>query len=623
MPIGMLICFLLLWIGGVAHAASDFKPQGEATHPIEWYAWGEEAFLEAQAGDKLILLDLTAVWCHACHVMDETTYADREIAAMVNASFVPVRVDTDQHPDVAMRYRAGGWPTTSVLLPTGEILFQANALSPAEMTELLQEFSYLYPQYKQDFRKQADNLWQKLQSSGNSRNSGQVVHPRMVDQTVAFMKERFDARHGGFRAAPKFFEPDAVHMALVLGFFQQDTHLTDMGLKTLVAQEALLDPVWGGFYRYAEQADWTAPHYEKMLTIQAENLQNYLEAFQLTGNPAYRHTAEAVIDYVREFLTDPTNTQFWESQDADLRSPDGVTLLSGAEYFALNEEERYQKGVPFVDQRVFTGSNALMAEALVTAAWVLGRSELQAMGLEVIRRLADERWNAGNGVLHSLEVADGPVVGLLSDHLQLGRALTLAYQYTHDEGFFLRAKELADNTRDLLEDRMVGGFFDRPLEGSKLGLLGMPIKPPAENLRAVLWYLDLFDLTHNQEYRSVAERTLNAVVSGATPLPIALMGKAVDRWVRGSVHVAVIGSKDDPMTMALLKKSIQLYYPGKLVRLLDGESEQPTWGEVTFPYDGRTVAFACTDKVCSPPAFSPDAFETAMLEVISTLDGPA
>jgi uncharacterized protein len=623
MPIGMFLCIVFLWIGGAVHAASDFSPKGGIAHPIDWYEWGEKAFREAQAKDKLILLDLTAVWCHACHVMDETTYADREIVAMVNASFVPVRVDTDQHPDVAMRYRAGGWPTTSVLLPTGEILFQANALSPAEMTELLQEFSHLYPQYKQDFRKQADYLWQKLHASGDFPDSGQVVHPRMVDQTVAFMKERFDARYGGFRAAPKFFEPDAVHMALVLGFVRQDSHLTDMGLKTLVGQEALLDPVWGGFYRYAEQEDWTAPHYEKMLTIQAENLQNYLEAFQLTGDAVFRQTAEAVIDYVREFLTDPTGTQFWESQDADLRSPNGMTLLSGAEYFALNEKERYRKGVPFVDRRVFTGSNALMAEALVTAAWVLGRTDLQATGLEVIRRLADERWNAGNGILHSLEAGEVSVFGLLSDHIQLGKALTLAYQYTHEKEFFLRAKELADNTRDLLEDPTSGGFFDRPLEGSTLGLLNMPIKPPGENLQAVLWYLDLFDLTHNQEYRLVAERTLNAVVSGATPLPIALMGKAVDRWVRGSVHVAVIGSKVDPMTMALLKKSIQLYYPGKLVRLFDVENEQPTWGEVSFPYDGRSVAFACTDKICSPPVFSPDAFETAMLEVISVLDGPA
>ena len=116
-----------------------------------WHEWGPEAFDRAQVEDKLILLDLTAVWCHACHVMDQTTYANPKVLALLQANFVPVRVDTDQRPDLEARYRSGGWPTTSLLLPTGEILFQANSLEPEVMIELLQEAKGLYESEKEDF----------------------------------------------------------------------------------------------------------------------------------------------------------------------------------------------------------------------------------------------------------------------------------------------------------------------------------------------------------------------------------------------------------------------------------------------------------------------------------------
>jgi len=260
---------LVLWMG-VPFAAS--RELSDSSERIHWYPWGEAAFQKAQVEDKLILLDLTAVWCHACHVMDETTYVEPDIVTILNRSVVPVRVDTDQHPDLEARYRAGGWPTTSILLPTGEILFQANALTPAEMKELLHEVIQRYAQDKADLRQQAQVLWKKIQQPPASQNSEQKISRDMVDHAVRFMKNQFDAEHGGFRNAPKFFEPEAVSLALAQGFLHKDVELTHMGLHTLERQQVLLDPVWGGFYRYAEQADWTEPHYEKMLTIQAGNL---------------------------------------------------------------------------------------------------------------------------------------------------------------------------------------------------------------------------------------------------------------------------------------------------------------------------------------------------------------
>ncbi|MDR4495271.1 MAG: thioredoxin domain-containing protein [Nitrospirales bacterium] len=604
---------LVLW---VCVPSATSRELSDSSNFIHWHEWGESAFQKAQTEDKLILLDLTAVWCHACHVMDETTYVEPDIVTILNASVVPVRVDTDRHPDLEARYRAGGWPTTNILLPTGEILFQANAMTPSELKDLLNEMIQLYDQDKTDLRKQAQVLWNRVQQSLESDYAEQVISRDMVDHAVAFMKNQFDAEHGGFRKAPKFFEPEAVSLALAMGFVNRDVELTTMGLHTLDRQQALLDPVWGGFYRYAEQADWTAPHYEKMLTIQARNLHNYLEAFQLTQNPSYRSIADTIVNYVWDFLTDHTHAQFWESQDADLRSSDGTTLLAGSEYFALTVEERNTKGQPRIDRRVFTGSNAGMAEVFLEASWILRRPELRELAIQVIKKLDEERWNAGQGLLHVSRGEEVAVTGLLSDHMQLGRALVAAFQSTGERSFLNRSEQLAANTRDLLEDSQSGGFFDRVPNQQGLGLLKMPIKSALENLHTALWYLDLFHLTQRHDYQMTVQRTIGAVISANHPVPIALMGKTVDRWYRGSVHVAVVGVPDHPSSLALMEEGHRFYYPGKLLRQFNPEQEPPRWGEISFPYHGQPVAFACTDRLCSPPVASPKDLHASILNVV-------
>ncbi|MGD9850288.1 MAG: thioredoxin domain-containing protein [Nitrospirales bacterium] len=609
----MMTWCLILWVCVPSAASRELSDSSDLIH---WFEWGDPAFQKAQAEDKLILLDLTAVWCHACHVMDETTYVEPDIVTTLNTSVVPVRVDTDQHPDLEARYRAGGWPTTSILLPTGEILFQANALPPGEMKELLHEVIQLYAQDKADLRNQAQVLWKKVQPRPATDDSEQAISPDMVSHAVAFMKNQFDAEHGGFRAVPKFFEPEAVQLALALGFVNKDQQLTHMGLHTLDRQTTLLDPVWGGFYRYAEQADWTDPHYEKMLTIQAGNLQNYLEAFQLTENPSYRTIANSIVDYVWDFLTDHTSGQFWESQDADLRASDGTTLLAGSDFFSLSAEERSKKGQPRIDRRVFTGSNAGMAEAFLDASWILERPELRGLAIQVIRKLDQERWNAGQGLLHGSRAEGVAVSGLLSDHMQLGRALVAAFQSTGEKGFLKRAEHLAARTQAILEDSQGGGFFDRRPDQEGLGLLKMPIKSSQDNLHTALWYLDLFHLTQRHDYQMTAQRTIRAIISAKRPVPIALMGKAVDRWYRGSVHVAVVGVPNDPKTVAFMEEGRRFYYPGKLLRQFNPEQESPQWGEISFPYHGEPLAFACTDRLCSPPVVSPKDLQVSILNIV-------
>ena len=618
--IGGLGMFLL---GNSVYAETITVVDTDVRPSIQWYEWGSESFRQAQAEDKLILLDLTAVWCHACHVMDQATYANPRIIQLLNDNFIPVRVDTDQRPDLQARYRAGGWPTTNLLLPTGEILFQANALEPEEMEELLLEMQSLYSTDKAALLNQASRLWNRVKEKVEaSPSKGNALQVSMVKQSVEIMRAQFDAVNGGFRNAPKFFEPEAIQMAFAHGFFENDPELLKMGLQTLEKQLPLLDPVWGGFYRYAEQADWTQPHFEKMLTIQARNLRNYVEAFQLTGDLQFKRVAEALIEYVSRFLTDPQARLFYESQDADVRGPEGGPFVSGAEYYALSERKRLAIGIPGVDQRIFTGSNALMAWAYLHAFPVLGKTEIRDIALQALTQLFEKRFDVKRGLAHVEVEGELGLYGLLSDHILFGQALLEAFSATGQPRFLQNAEVLAEVNQQLLQDSVNGGFFDHPGTSDSLGLLKLPTKPVTENFQAALWYLTLFHLTGKPEYQSIAERTLQFIVTSPEPLPVALAGLAIDQWFRIPVHIAVVGGSFDPMAQALLLKGRELYCPGKIVRWFDPREGQPKWGEIVFPYDGRPVAFVCTDRMCSAPVFQAEAMKESIAEMLAVLKEP-
>lgn len=619
-----MLAGLSVWLlGSPLHA--EIRPHVESVdHPIiQWHEWGNEAFERAQGEDKLIILDLTAVWCHACHVMDQTTYANPRIVQLLNSQFIPVRVDTDQRPDLDARYRAGGWPTTNVLLPTGEIIFQANALGSEEMQAMLLEVQSIYVTDKALLLKQASHLWDRVHEKVEAgRSRGNVFQASMAKQSVDMMRAQFDEVNGGFRDAPKFFEPEAIQMVFAYGFFEDDPELLQIGLDTLKKQVRLLDPVWGGFYRYAEQADWTQPHFEKMLSIQALNLRNYVEAFQLTGDPQFKRIALALIEYVSRFLTDPQTGLLYESQDADVRGTEGQAFISGAEYYSLNESKRLAFGIPNVDRRIFTGSNALMAWAYLHASLVLEKGAIGDLALQMLNRMFEERFDVDKGLVHG-ETGDEPsLYGLLSDHTFFGQALLEAFRVTGQYQFLQNAEALAEVSQRLLQDSANGGFFDHPQMPGQLGLLNFPTKPVRENLQAVLWYLDLFHLTEKPMYRSIAENTLQAMVNSRQPLPLALSGLAIDQWFRIPIHIAVVGNFDDAMTKALLLEGQRMFCPGKIVKGFDPKKGQPKWGDIIFPYEERPVAFVCTDRMCSAPVFHAEVMEKSVADMMAVLRDP-
>ena len=589
--------------------------QAPAASAVHWSAWGPTAFDRARAEDKLILLDLTAVWCHACHVMEETTYLDPAVVELLNAEFVPIRVDTDRRPDIAARYKHGGWPTTSVLLPSGEILFQANALTPDAMLDVLRTSDAFYRENKEEMAERVARIWERVEAAQRAdRQPDGPIHPEMLIQVLDVMQQAYDPVSGGFRDAPKFFEPEAITLAFSHHFWQGEPEWRHMALSTLDQQLKLHDPVWGGFFRYAEGKDWSKPHYEKLLSIQASNSINYLEAYQVTGLERYRDVVEETLRYVTRFLSDPEGG-FYASQDADVPNTADV---SGDEFFALNESQRLAFGTPSVDRTILTDWNALMITASLKVSQVLDNTEAREFALKTLGRLYNERYRPGRGLAHLLHDGRPGEFGLLADQVFFAEALLEAFVTTGLSRYLEQAETVIEETIRQFEDTRGGGYVDRVPSASSLGLLRFPHKDLRVNAALSMVFSDLFYLTRNPRYREKAEQVLQMIVAAGS-FPVAQTGRAIHRFLYDPVHIVVVGEKSGIDAQALFRRSLALYVPGKLVRFLDPRVDSLAIGEVTFPRVSGPFAYVCTERLCSSPIARADELPDRFREMFAAL----
>src|SRR5208282_3998804 len=304
-----------------------------AHQPIEWYEWGESAFARAQSEDKPLLLDIGAVWCHWCHVIDRESYEDVEIAKIINANFVPVKVDRDERPDVDSRYQSaisavsgqGGWPLTGFLMPDGRPFYGGTYFPPVDQhgrpsfRRVLLAVADAYKSKREDLLKTADALAEAVAKAEAFKGARADFDLGVIDAQISSLTQLFDIRHGGFGQAPKF--PHASAVDLLLERYRQtgEKHLLAMAETTLekMAEGGVFDQLAGGFHRYSVDERWLVPHFEKMSYDNSELLKNYLHAWQVVDNWRLRKTALSIVAWVNGTLSDPSQGGFYASQDAD------------------------------------------------------------------------------------------------------------------------------------------------------------------------------------------------------------------------------------------------------------------------------------------------------------------
>jgi uncharacterized protein YyaL (SSP411 family) len=332
----------------LAQAASSYL-RSAMHQPIHWHEWGADAFEKAQRENKPILLDIGAVWCHWCHVMDRESYEDPAVAAIINEHFVAIKVDRDERPDVDSRYQTavqaisgqGGWPLTAFLTPEGKPFFAGTYFPPQDhygrpsFRRVLSTLAQAYREKNADVVESADSVMGAIaRAEGFAGQSGPLT-PQIIDSMVESAVKLFDADHGGFGASPKFPHPSALDLLMQRYAETGNQHLKNIAAVTLekMAQGGVYDQLAGGFHRYSVDEHWIVPHFEKMAYDNSELLKNYAHGYQLTNNPFFSYVAKDIIRWMDEWLTDREHGGFFASQDADF------SLDDDGDYFTWTLDE--------------------------------------------------------------------------------------------------------------------------------------------------------------------------------------------------------------------------------------------------------------------------------------------
>ncbi|HEY6466675.1 MAG TPA: thioredoxin domain-containing protein [Candidatus Acidoferrales bacterium] len=331
-----------------------------AHQPIDWHEWGEEAFEKARTEQKPVLLDIGAVWCHWCHVIDRESYENPEIAALINELYIAVKVDRDERPDVDSRYQSavsaisgqGGWPLTAFLTPEGKPFFGGTYFPPDDtmgrpgFKRVLLAIADAFEKRRADVDKSARSLEEAVARAEVFQGARGEFDASVIESIVESAVRLFDQTHGGFGNAPKFPHSAILDLLLERLIWPDGTPLKDVLDRSLngMAEGGFHDQIGGGFHRYSVDERWCVPHFEKMSYDNSELLKNYLHAYQATGNTYYREVAEGTIAWVNNVLSDQQRGGFFASQDAD------QTLDDDGDYFtwtlvelraALSQEEAH------------------------------------------------------------------------------------------------------------------------------------------------------------------------------------------------------------------------------------------------------------------------------------------
>jgi uncharacterized protein YyaL (SSP411 family) len=306
--------------------------------PIQWNEWGEQAFASAKRENKPILLDIGAVWCHWCHVMDRESYDDPQVAKIVNERFVAVKVDRDERPDIDSRYQVavsaisgqGGWPLTAFLTPDGKPFYGGTYFPPDEnygrpsFKRVLNSIADAYHQKNGDVIEQAEMVEVAIARAESFAGSSGSFSPKVIGEIVEAAVKMFDPQNGGFGGAPKFPHPAVLDLLIDQYARSGDGKLRDVFVPTLekMALGGVYDQLAGGFHRYSVDERWIVPHFEKMCYDNSELLKNYVHAYQVTGSNFFADVARDIVRWMDEWLSDREQGGFYASQDADFSMDD-------------------------------------------------------------------------------------------------------------------------------------------------------------------------------------------------------------------------------------------------------------------------------------------------------------
>lgn len=477
-----------------------------------WVAWTDENFALAKREHRFILLDCAAEWCHWCHVMDATTYMDPDIGRILSNRFVAIRVDIDARPDLAERYGAWGWPATIIFSPDVEEVGKFRGyLPPDELKAALADIERGNP--KGASRVVADPA---APVDALSWISARVTHD---------MDEWYDPREGGWGRMQK--APIGANIEFELRRAAHgDTNAFQRAAFSLEKQRVLIDPVWGGIYQYSAASNWNEPHFEKLMTYQAANLEAAARGYRATSNETFLADARKLDSYLEKFFTS-TNGTFFATQDADLNAHEtDKSFVDGHTYYALDDTARRKLGIPRIDTHIYGRENGLAIAALSTLYEITHDDAV----LKRARRAADavlaSHVSDDGGVWHDADRKTGPFY--LADAATFGWGLVRLAQVTNDAKYRDAAVRIGQAAVKNFLDPNTGGCVEHTADPNAAGVFTRRQQPFVHNVTCARFFAGLAKLTDDASWRERSQHVLAAI---ATPRTLDDQGRIVGEYL--------------------------------------------------------------------------------------------
>jgi uncharacterized protein YyaL (SSP411 family) len=646
-------------VNRLASSTSPYLLQ-HAGNPVDWWPWGPEAFAEAERLDRPVLLSVGYAACHWCHVMAHDSFENEEVAAVMNAHFVNIKVDREERPDIDAVYMQattaltgqGGWPMTCLLAPDGSPFFAGTFFPREQFLHILRSVATAWREQRAEVLAAGQRVVSAIAAAAGKLPGGagqDAPSAEELDAAAARLVSQFDAEHGGFGRAPKF--PPSMVLEFLLCQYERSGDATSLAMAeqtfAAMARGGMYDQLAGGFARYSVDAAWVVPHFEKMLYDNALLLRAYLHWWRLSADPLAERTARETAEFLLRDLgtaegglasaldadTDGVEGLTYAWSRAQLRDVLGADAVAAAELFGVtlegtfehgsstlqlpldpNNTQRYQdirsrllaarneRPQPTRDDKVVTAWNGLAIGALVEAAMGLGEPRY----LDAATACADLllRLHVVDGRLRrtSRDGEVGSALAILDDHACLADGLLLLHQATADPRWLHSAGQLLDFARTHFADGD-GGYFDTADDAEQL--ISRP-RDPADNAspsgssalaRALLTYSAL---TGSHAHRLAAERALAALggLAAAAPRFLGWGLAAAEGLVSGPLQVAIVGEQDGgPLTRAAWRNRP----PGAVV--VSGVSDAagvPLLADRPLVREQAT-AYVCRGMVCDLP----------------------
>jgi hypothetical protein len=664
-----------------------------ADNPVDWYPWGEQALQAAADQDKPIFLSIGYAACHWCHVMEHESFKDPDTAAIMNEYFINIKVDREERPDLDSIYMnavvamtgQGGWPMSVFLTPDGEPFFGGTYFPPAQrhnlpsFRQVLQYLAREWQENRERLLQAGAELSEHLRQTPSLLDAQDALSEAKLQNAAQALFENYDWQRGGWGGAPKFPQATTIEFLLQKAEREGDKLAGEMAAHSLrhMAAGGIYDHIGGGFHRYAVDAAWLVPHFEKMLYDNALLLRVYLHAWQMTGESVFRDVVEEIIDFLQREMRHPQGG-FYSAIDADSEGEEGKFYLWSveeirsllhdkdvfdrfAEAFGVTEEGDYEgrnilhrqveagkppdvseaevealgdgfkdarqrllaarqeRVRPETDDKILTCWNGLTLTALAEVVYALDREDLLPLAQDLAGFMLQELIQDGE-LKRSWREGRARYTAYLEDHAALGLGLLALYQVDFDPRWYEAAKRQAEVVLDHFVDPE-GGFFDTRDDHERLVARPKSLQDsptPSGNTLAAELLLRLAAFSGDARFEEAALASLRGMINTAVRHPTAFAG-----WLNTAMlalgprwQVAIVGSAEDEDVRAFLNVLQGEYMPRWAIAV--GSKPPPTLLDGRKKIDGSATAYLCQDFTCQLPTDDLTTFEAQIADAKQT-----